>query len=447
MFAVLPQAPVSPRTAQLKKLAEDNKTLQARNALRTFLQQIHSLQEDMRRGAASTHPQAYQVFLSYAWADGNPRFEGLRRLLRAFHQDITEAGLAVWFDEKHMVGDISAQMEEGVASSDLVLIFGTEVYRSKTQADSKTNVKKELDCALEHHKAKPGFLIPLLLEGKAKEIFSAPGLGYSQLIVDATKWAGLDQEQYHTREYIHALTTFQNGVGILPAALGLPQADRKYQSRYETCEKALQADLEKIYAVREEKEGDHGLVPSLSPLPAAQLLAPAAAPPVSPEQERVQKALAEKEQEITAFLIEQGVSSRQELQDALDADTANLPNAKGLKLKNLNASIVVYEEALAELSKREGEREDLKKQLATLTGKAEVLPEATQGGSGNLMGDGNVYQEVVGNLEGGMHARSRPVSPLDTPLFSRKQVGSGNIMGNNNTVQKVKGNVTGGMSA
>lgn len=361
--------PLSPRSAQMKKMAEDNKTLQARNALRTFLQEIHTLEEDMRRDANFHHPQPYQVFLSYAWgANGDPRFEGLRRLLRAFYQDLTEAGMKVWFDEKHMIGDIDAQMREGVASSDLVLFFGTEVYQQKTQEGSKTNVKKELDFALEQHQLKPGLLFPLLLEGKAQEVFSAPGLGYSQLIGDATRWAGLDQEQYDTREYIHALTTFQNSVGILPAAIGLSQADRKYRSRYETCEKALQADLEKIYAVHEEKEMDMGLVPLVKPLPAVQLLAAvAAAPQVSVQQEQLQQALAEKEQEIAAFLEEQGVASRQELQNLLDTDKAALLNAKGAKLKTLNASIIVYEEALSTFDMLESEWKALRQKVEQLS--------------------------------------------------------------------------------
>ena len=98
-------------------------------------------------------------------------------------------------------------------------------------------------------------------------------------------------------------------------------------------------------AVREDKEADPRAVKAL------------------------EKALAQKEAEIASFLKEQVVSSRQELQAALDKDKASLPDAKGIKLKKVNASIAVYEEALGELDKLERERSALEQQLAAITGK------------------------------------------------------------------------------
>lgn len=387
MSAATLVVPFSPRSAQIEKLKEDNKTLHARAALDQFLHHIHRLQKDMRQSFQRL--KRYQAFLSYAWgADGDLRFEGLRRLLRAFDQDLKKAGAQVFFDEKHMVGDIDAQMREGIDTSDLVLLFGTEVYQQKTQADSKTNVKKELDFALEKHIAKHGLLVPLLLEGRAKDIFSAPGLGYSQIIVDATAWAGLDQEQYDTHKYIHALTTYHQSVGILPALLGLQNADPQYQERYQLCEEALQAKLDKIYAAPAQKEdgnearkeSDLPINPargvnnmehdsSFNPIPAVQLLIPLAeVPSVAPELVSLQRQLAGKDQAIEAFTKRTGGRARLEAkiadkQKALQED--DLPEDDR---EEATKAIQKAKKDLEELNNFESEHAALKKQIAVLAG-------------------------------------------------------------------------------
>lgn len=362
--------PLTPRSAQLKKTSEENQTLQAHTALSTFLRRIHTLQEDMRKDAMLNHKQEYQVFLSYAWGEEKDlRFTGLRRLLRAFYQDFSEAGFTVWFDEKHMIGDIDAQMRAGVVSSDLVILFGTEVYRQKTQEDSKTNVKKELDFALAQHQAKPGLLLPLLLEGKTKEIFSAPGLGYSQLAVNATNWSGLDQEHYDTRQYIQALTTYQYSVGILAAALDLSHAPAKYKQQYELCEKALQADLEKIYAVREEKEMEVGLVPVVNPIPAAQLLAPAAMPVVAPKVEEAQEALGKKEQEIADFTRRTGGRAKLDAKIATKQQELQNQDLPDDDREEATRAIQKAKKDLIEWDKLEAERNELSQEIAALSGK------------------------------------------------------------------------------
>ncbi|MCD6040234.1 MAG: hypothetical protein K0S27_1634 [Gammaproteobacteria bacterium] len=235
-----------------------NRRLAAEIALRDFLDQVKNIQEDIRK---DSHRQAsYQVFFSYAWSKAeDPAFKGLKSFLRRMQADMVRAGIEVWFDEKRMTGDVNAQMHHGIAQSDLVLLFGTDVYRSKTQADSKTNVKKELDFALEKmQQGHPGLLKPLLLEGTFKETFSAPGLnGYTQLMVDAT-WVDLAHDTYDMQKYIKALTTYDQEVGIIPVALGLPQAAQKYRSHYQLAEQILQTELDRIYAAAplqpEEKE-------------------------------------------------------------------------------------------------------------------------------------------------------------------------------------------------
>ena len=101
--------------------------------------------------------------------------------------------------------------------------------------------------------------------------------------------------------------------------------------------------IEHLHLGREDKEVDPHLVQAL------------------------QNTLAEKESEIASFLEEQGVSSRKELQAALDTDKASLPDAKGIKLKNLQSSIATYTEALATFDQLVSEHRTLKKQIAALT--------------------------------------------------------------------------------
>ncbi len=231
-----------------RRYSKEYKMLQAKNALRDFFEQVRDIQKDMRKELGLS--TKYQVFLSYAWDEENElRFNGLKRLLRTVNQDLGRTGIKVWFDEQNMTGTVVAQMRQGIQDSNLVLLFGTETYRNKTQAGSNANVKKELDFALEKSEQNPGLLKPLLLEGTFEETFSAPGLrGFTQIMVDFT-WLNLLEQEYDIQKYIEELTTYRHKVGIIPAALGLPNAAEKYKSRYRMAEQLLQAKLSQIYSV------------------------------------------------------------------------------------------------------------------------------------------------------------------------------------------------------
>ena len=117
-----------------------------------------------------------QVFLSYAWEAANtPQLDYLHHFLKRLSADLSAAGLKPWLDIEKMTGNIDGQMRSGIKASQYVLLMGTNRYAQRTTADSKTNVRKELDFTLEESKKSVDFLLPLMLEGDYGTTF--PHLG------------------------------------------------------------------------------------------------------------------------------------------------------------------------------------------------------------------------------------------------------------------------------
>jgi len=238
---------------------------QAKTELDLFLRQI-AIQKKVMQNLYLPQPDPLpksierpQVFFSYAWEEESPRFFQLQTFLRRMAADFEMAGVEPWLDLLKLVGNIEHEMRAGVNDSNLVILMGTHTYAKKTVPESPSNVKKELDFSLQ--KNDPNFsLIPLLLEGKGKEIF--PTLGNDFLRYDAS-WLDLSAQpvQEPTRDYIRdmggyirILTSLENPVGLLPVALGLHKANyleyrHAFKEIYSVLQKSLMSRIESFYSV------------------------------------------------------------------------------------------------------------------------------------------------------------------------------------------------------
>jgi hypothetical protein len=352
---------------------------EADKALRNFLDNVNCMVIEKREayfGQGRKYnlpiPQSIakpQVFFSYAWGQaGDPRFVQLQAFLSGMSNYLRIAGIHVWFDLERMLGDIESQMRDGVIRSDLILLFGTEIYAQKTAGDNQTNVKKELDFSLEKAAQDKHCLMPLLLEGNFKTTFS--GLGYKYIIVDTTPWIDLDHGRHQMQAYIKALTSLTNPVGILPAALGLQRLDDDYQDYRDSCrdayaihESVLIMQLEKIYSPLpvQQAAGEPGKHPEEKHIDSVNVKA-------SIEINKLQQALSEKQQAIHAFENDNG--SRADLEETLAGNKQKLASANKLKQKSLAGEIADIETALASLSILESEQTRLEQEISALTGKA-----------------------------------------------------------------------------
>ena len=106
----------------------------------------------------------YHVFLSHNWGDKDPvtgRFDNHVRVARV-NAALKARGLATWFDDDCMVGQIADQMSSGIQRSATVAVFITQAYLEKVNGDDpKDNCKKEFRFATQK---KAGRLIAVPME-------------------------------------------------------------------------------------------------------------------------------------------------------------------------------------------------------------------------------------------------------------------------------------------
>ena len=178
-----------------------------------------------------------QVFLSYAWEIvGTPKLTNLQSFLTQLAGDLQTAGVVPWFDIQRMTGDLSEQMRSGIQDSQFVLLIGTHRYAERTQPDSNTNVRNELDFTLEAKKS-ADFLLPLMLEGDYSSTF--PTIN-KFLIRDCRSWYSLEQGAWQSQEnYIKELTRYEP-LGIIPCLLGLHRRERQWIKYRQNCLKRYQ---------------------------------------------------------------------------------------------------------------------------------------------------------------------------------------------------------------
>ncbi len=218
--------------------------------------EYHLQDLDKTQRSLLTRPQ---VFISYAWeANGTPKLTHLQTLLTQLQSDLAATGIITWFDKQQMTGHIEEQMRNGIRNSQYVLLIGTHRYAERTQPESKTNVRKELDFTLDEAKKSPDFLLPLMLEGDYGTTF--PTIG-QYLIRNCRSWYSLEQGQWQSQEnYIKDLTK-SDSEGILYCLLGLNRCEReliKYRQacvkQYRQLQQALMNALELLQARQPAKE-------------------------------------------------------------------------------------------------------------------------------------------------------------------------------------------------
>ncbi len=128
-------------------------------------------------------------------------------------------------------GAIPEQMRTNIKRSQHVILIGTNRYAERTQPDSKTNVREELNLALAEAKHNIHFLLPLMLEGDYGTTF--PSIS-SYLIRDGRSWYALDNGQWQFEKFIKESTQYEKSIGIIPCLLGLNRND-DYPEYREEC--------------------------------------------------------------------------------------------------------------------------------------------------------------------------------------------------------------------
>ncbi len=230
---------------QLRQQVRQNEIKERQSLLREFLGNVKEMIKREAKEHLSNLDEGHrspliqpQVFISYAWeAAETPKLTHLQTLLSQIDSDLAAAGIITWFDKKRMTGDIAEQMRAGIQESDYALLIGTHRYAERTQPDSKTNVRKELDFTLAKAKENPNFLLPLMLEGDYGTTFPTVG---QYLIRDCKSWYSLEQGQWQSQEkYIQDLTKSESE-GILYCLLGLNRCERSLIKYRQACLKQYQ---------------------------------------------------------------------------------------------------------------------------------------------------------------------------------------------------------------
>ncbi len=195
------------------------------------------LPQDLPNRNAIIQPQ---VFLSYAWeAQGTTKLENLHTLLKHLRDDLQTAGLVPWLDLERLTGHIAKQMGQNIKISQYVLLIGTNRYTERTKEGQDTNVRKELEFALQEAKENKriDFLLPLMLEGDFTSTFIASVA--ENLIRDCRTWYDLEQKpgQWQSFDsYLKELTQYEP-LGILPTLLGFSGVNNELKSYYDECKK------------------------------------------------------------------------------------------------------------------------------------------------------------------------------------------------------------------
>ena len=72
----------------------------------------------------------FDAFLTHDWGKDELGRDNHQRVVDIARR-LTAAGLRVWLDQDYMVGDVVAQMIDGINKSDCVVVFVTRRYHDK----------------------------------------------------------------------------------------------------------------------------------------------------------------------------------------------------------------------------------------------------------------------------------------------------------------------------
>jgi hypothetical protein len=108
----------------------------------------------------------YAAFLTHDWGENGSNHERVARVYRA----LINAGLAVWFDEVEMRGDVRMRMADGVEASDVIVVFITKRYCEKVSGRGANGLddhcKFEFDAALQRKGV--GRIVVVVMEERAR---------------------------------------------------------------------------------------------------------------------------------------------------------------------------------------------------------------------------------------------------------------------------------------
>jgi hypothetical protein len=114
----------------------------------------------------------YDVFLSHDWGDDQYGRNNHARVSK-INDALKTRGFRTWFDNDRMVGDIVAQMCDGVENSAVFVSFVTKRYTNKVASADDDNCKAEFSYAVRMRGTKN--CIPVVMEDQMKSTASWAG--------------------------------------------------------------------------------------------------------------------------------------------------------------------------------------------------------------------------------------------------------------------------------
>lgn len=107
------------------------------------------------------------VFLTHDWGfdeDGRSTHDRVKRI----NQQLQSLGIKTWFDEDQLVGNVLAQMSEGIDRTKCVIVFITERYMKKVNSsDGRDNCQFEFEYAF--RQLGSDRIIPVVMESKMRK--------------------------------------------------------------------------------------------------------------------------------------------------------------------------------------------------------------------------------------------------------------------------------------
>lgn len=110
-------------------------------------------------------------FISYAWETSPLKTQRLQTLCQWLRAVLQTLGARVWLDINDIEANLKSFMDKRIAQSDAVFVMGTPRWRSRV-VDLSSNVAYEYGKIEARRMQQPEFMIPLLIEGGYRDVFS-----------------------------------------------------------------------------------------------------------------------------------------------------------------------------------------------------------------------------------------------------------------------------------